>query len=71
MEIRVNPDHDVIDIEIAANSTGWIAVGISPNAGMEHRDFAVCGDVLCAVQCDIAARIVWAPYSVISDYETL
>jgi len=31
-------DDDVIDIGIEANSTGWIAMGLSPNGGMEHSD---------------------------------
>jgi len=31
-------DDDVIDIGIEANCTGWIAVGLSPNGGMEHSD---------------------------------
>ena len=31
-------DDDVIDIGIEANTTGWIAIGISPNGGMENSD---------------------------------
>ena len=31
-------DNDVIDFGIEANSTGWIAIGLSPNGGMEHSD---------------------------------
>lgn len=34
-------DDDVIDIGIEANSTGWIAVGLSPNGGMEHSDIMI------------------------------
>ena len=31
-------DDDVIDIGIEVNSTGWIAIGLSPNGGMEYSD---------------------------------
>ena len=34
-------DSDVIDIGIEVNSTGWIAVGLSPNGGMEHSDIMI------------------------------
>ena len=34
-------DDDVIEIGIEANSTGWIAVGLSPNGGMEHSDIMI------------------------------
>merc|ERR1719195_2062519 len=31
-------DDDVMDIGIEANATGWIAIGLSPNGGMENSD---------------------------------
>ena len=34
-------DDDIIDIGIEANCTGWIAVGLSPNGGMEHSDIMI------------------------------
>ena len=34
-------DDDVIDIGIEANTTGWIAIGISPNGGMENSDIMI------------------------------
>ena len=41
---------DVIDIGIEANSTGWIAVGLSPNGGMEHSDIMI-GCMWLSVHC--------------------
>jgi len=34
-------DDDVINIGMEANTTGWIAIGLSPNGGMEHSDIMI------------------------------
>ena len=34
-------DDDVIEIGIEANTTGWLAFGLSPNGGMENADIMI------------------------------
>jgi len=43
-QFRVYWDHlndDVIEIGMEANTTGWIAIGLSPNGGMENSDIMI------------------------------